>query len=80
MNQELTRTLLSGKYIICEGIIRGTHAGPFMTSEGELPATGRKVKIKVAWIAEITPSGLIAEDRSYYDTPNFMKQLGVLKQ
>ena len=62
-----------------EMLARGTNTGPMMTPEGEIPPTGKKVEFKAVWIGRISQEGLIEEDRSYYDTADFMKQLGLMK-
>jgi len=33
----------------------------------------------LVFLAKISPDGLIAEDRSYFDNLDFMKQLGLIK-
>ncbi len=57
----------------------GTFTCPLATPEGEVAPTGKKVSLKVAFLAKISPAGLIAEDRSSFDNLAFMKQLGLLK-
>ncbi len=69
----------SSDTIVFEGVGSGTFTGPLATPEGEVAPTGNKVSFKVAFIAKISPDGLIAEDRSYFDNLAFMKQLGLLK-
>jgi predicted ester cyclase len=67
----------SGEHFLGEGIFGGTHTGPLETPQGDIPATGRKVKVKFAFILDVTPEGLIAEDRSYFDSASMMSQLGL---
>jgi len=45
--------------------------------EGDIPPTGKSAKVKVAFIAKVNADGLIKEDRTYYDTAEFMRQLGI---
>jgi len=73
------RTLVSENYIVIEFSFKGTNSGPLKTPEGDLPATGRPVSVMGIMILKTTPEGLIAEDHTYYDTADFMKQLGLLK-
>ena len=72
-------TLISGNHIVFEQVIRGTNTGPLLLPEGEIPPTGKKVELKVVWIARISPDGLIEEDRTYKDNADFMRQLGLVK-
>lgn len=76
---EFTLILISGNHIVFEGVGRGTFTGPLVSPEGDIPPTGRSVKIKFAFIAKVNAGGLIEEDRTYFDNADFMKQLGLLK-
>jgi uncharacterized protein (TIGR02246 family) len=69
----------SSDTIVFEGVASGTFTGPLATPEGEVAPTGNKVSFKGVFIAKISPDGLVAEDRSYFDNLAFMKQLGVIK-
>lgn len=69
--------VISGNHISMEAILRGTHTQPMMTPEGEIPPTGRSIEVQLGSILRISPEGLIEEDRTYYDTSDFFKQLGL---
>ena len=68
-----------GDTIICEGVGSGTFTGPLSTPEGDVPPTGKKITIKTVFFGKINADGLIAEDRSYFDNLDYMKQLGLIK-
>ena len=68
--------LLAPDHIVCEVDTRGTNTGPINTPEGEIPATGKAVDVKMSFTLRVGEDGLIAEDRTYYDTGLFMRQLG----
>ena len=76
---EFTLILISGDHIAFEGVGRGTFTGPFASPEGEIPPTGRSVALKFVFIAKVTKEGLIEEDRTYFDTAEQMRQLGLQK-
>ncbi len=76
---EFPLILFSGDYIIFEGVSRGTFTGPLASPEGDIPPTGRSVVLKFVFIAKVTQEGLVEEDRTYFDTADFMRQLGLLK-
>jgi len=76
---EFLTVIPSGNHIAFEMLARGTHTGPMMTPEGEIPPTGKKVEFKAVWIGRISADGLIEEDRTYYDTADFMRQLGFME-
>ena len=76
---DLSVVAFSADTIVFEVVGAGTFTAPLATPEGEVPPTGKKVGFKAAFLAKISPDGLIAEDRSYFDNLAFMKQLGVIK-
>jgi steroid delta-isomerase-like uncharacterized protein len=76
-NIEETFRMTSEDHYFTEGIARGTQTGPFATPQGEVAPTGRKIELRVAFVAKVTPDGLIAEDRTYFDTAVMMSQLGL---
>ena len=76
---EFSSIIFSGDTIVFEGVSHGTFTGPMTTPEGEVAPTGKSVNIRVAFFAKISPDGLIAEDRTYFDTLDQMKQLGLMK-
>jgi uncharacterized protein (TIGR02246 family) len=76
---EFLTILPSGNHIAFEMLVRGTNTGAMISPEGEIPPTGKKVEFKAVWIGRISADGLIEEDRSYYDTADFMRQLGLME-
>jgi steroid delta-isomerase-like uncharacterized protein len=76
---EFLTVLPSGNHIAFEMAVRGTNTGPMLSPEGEIPPTGKKVEFKAVWIGRISSDGLIEEDRTYYDTADFMRQLGLVE-
>jgi predicted ester cyclase len=72
-----SRTVPAGEAVLVEGVFTGTHLG---TWRG-LPATGRKVTVRMAVIFEFSgPDGthLICE-RVYFDLGTVLRQLGVAR-
>jgi steroid delta-isomerase-like uncharacterized protein len=76
---KFTPIVISGNYIVFEVVSQGTFTGPLASPEGDIPPTGKSVINKVAFIAKVNADGLIEEDRTYYDTAEFMRQLGLVK-
>lgn len=77
MSSEITFSMASGEHFLAECIVRGTHAGPLASPQGDVPPTGRKIELKMAFVAKVTEDGLVAEDRTYYDSAVMMNQLGL---
>jgi steroid delta-isomerase-like uncharacterized protein len=76
---KFTPIVISGDYIVFEVVSQGTFTGPLASPEGDIPPTGKRVLYKVAFIAKVNADGLIEEDRTYYDTAEVMRQLGLAK-
>lgn len=76
---EFTLILISGDHITFEGVGRGTFTGPLTSPEGDIPPTGSSLALKFVFIAKVTKEGLIEEDRTYFDTAEQMRQLGLQK-
>jgi ketosteroid isomerase-like protein len=76
---EFPSIMFSGDTIIFEGVSHGTFTGPMATPEGEVAPTGKSFNIRLVFLAKISPDGLIAEDRTYFDNLDLMKQLGLIK-
>ncbi len=68
--------LIARDHIVCEVYTQGTNTGPIHTPDGEIPPTGRPVDVKMSFTLRVDKDGMIAEDRTYYDTGLFMRQLG----
>jgi len=78
MNMEPTSILFSKNHIVFEVVMRGTNNGPLVSPEGEIPPTGRSIELNMIFVTRVSAEGLIEEDRTYYDTAEFMKQLGLI--
>ncbi len=74
---EIPLVLVSGNHIVCSGYMKGTNTGPLASAEGEMPPTGRRVNIRMAFILRVRPDGQIEEDQTYFDEAEFLKQLGL---
>jgi steroid delta-isomerase-like uncharacterized protein len=55
--------------------VSGTQSAPF----GNVPATGRRLDIKGAWLSRLSPDGQIIADERLYDVTAVLVQLGVLR-
>jgi steroid delta-isomerase-like uncharacterized protein len=67
----------SGDQAVGEMIYSGTHTGPMVGPQGEIPPTGRSVELHgAAWIT--IRDGKVARFNGYYDTMSMMVQLGLM--
>jgi steroid delta-isomerase-like uncharacterized protein len=77
VQSEFWSMMTCGKTFIYQLTWRGTHTGPLATPEGDIAPTGNKIEMQAAFFAKMSPDGLIREDRSYYDSAQMMRQLGL---
>jgi ketosteroid isomerase-like protein len=73
---ESVMTLEAGDTAIDAGYFVGTHTGVLSTPEGEVPPTGRKLRLRECDILKVA-DGVAVAHRFYYDPLDFMSQLGL---
>jgi steroid delta-isomerase-like uncharacterized protein len=72
------RVLSADSTAIVELVLTATNTGPIALGPGqELPATGRRIEVPSVWVLELDEEGLIAQERDYFDTAGFFRQLGL---
>jgi predicted ester cyclase len=74
---ELVRAVESGDVVMTEGIFSGTHTAPLASPAGEIPPTGKSLRLPFADVF-VVRDGLIVEHHIYYDQVAFMAQLGLM--
>jgi ketosteroid isomerase-like protein len=74
---ESVRKYEAGDTAIDEGYLVGTHTGVLSTPEGEVPPTGRKIRLRECDILEVA-NGVAVSHRFYYDQLDFVSQLGLM--
>jgi steroid delta-isomerase-like uncharacterized protein len=56
----------------------GTHSGPLTMPDGStIPATNRRLEMRIAVFSEVDSSGIVLNQRRYYDAANWLGQLGL---
>ena len=76
---DVTAIIESGNRVVVEGAYCGTHTGPLGTPRGEVPATGRTLKLPLCDVIEVA-TGRITRISAYYDQLTFAAQLGLLPE
>ena len=66
----------SGDVAIDEGVFVGTHTGVLSTPEGDLPPTGRRLRLGECDVLTVE-NGVAVAHRFYYDQLALMEQLGL---
>ena len=69
----------SGDTVVVEGVWIGTHTGPLVTPDGEIPATGRPLNLPFAMTVR-TDGERVASLHVYFDQLAFLTQLGLVPQ
>jgi ketosteroid isomerase-like protein len=68
----------SGNTAIDEGYFVGTHTGPLASPTGDVPPTGRSVRLRACDIVTVE-DGLVTSHRFYFDRVEFQGQLGLME-
>jgi steroid delta-isomerase-like uncharacterized protein len=74
---EIVNLVSDDQSAVVEMIARGTHTGPLAGPQGTIPATQKKLNLKVCELFRLQ-DGLIVESRVYFDSATMLRQLGVL--
>jgi steroid delta-isomerase-like uncharacterized protein len=74
----VTNQVATEDQVVNECRWRGTHTGPLMSPQGEIPATGKRVE--EARICEVwgIRDGKLASLRNYQDVSTWLRQLGLV--
>lgn len=74
----VTNQLATEDHVVSECSWRGTHSGPLMSPQGEIPATGKTVEGAVFCEVWGIKNGKVASLRNYQDVSSWLRQLGLL--
>ena len=77
MGFELTQQLELGDIAIDEGFMLGTHTGTLRAPDGDIPPSGRSVRIRECDIIAVRDGAAISH-RFYFDQLEFLTQLGLI--
>jgi len=64
-----------GDDVVVQFTCRGTHTGPFVTPEGTLPATGKKMELDFCEVLKLKGDKIL-RSTVYFDRLSLMTQLG----
>lgn len=64
--------------VVVELVLVATNTGPLDLGDGQtLPPTGRRIEVPSVWVLDVSDDGLITEERAYFDSATFFRQLGL---
>jgi len=69
----------AGDLVVAEGTWNGTHTGPMLSPQGEVPATGKRASVPFVGIVRVR-DGRVASVHNYFDQMTFMAELGLLPE
>jgi steroid delta-isomerase-like uncharacterized protein len=69
--------LEDGPMIAAEVTITGTYDSCWVTADGELPPTGRRLELCTFDLVEVDGRGRYTRNRRYYDVAGVLAQLGI---
>ncbi len=76
---EVTAEIETDDTAVDEGYMIGTHTGPIVTADGEVPATGRAIRLRECDVLTAR-DGLAIQHRFYFDQLELMTQLGLSEE
>lgn len=71
---DLQQMLVDGATVATHGAMTGTQTGPMPTPSGEIPPTGRPVKVPMGVFRRFGADGKVAEEHRYYDVAGLAAQ------
>jgi len=76
---ELVWLVADGGGAAAGAVVSATHTGAMpLPDGGELPATGRRIRLETAEHLRVDAAGKIVEHQRYMDSGGFMRQLGIV--
>lgn len=73
---KITDQAVAGDTVVTEQLVEGTHNGPLVTQQREIPPTGRRVTTRVCDVSRVR-NGELASIHLYWDDLAVMQALGV---
>ena len=73
------RNVITGdSTVVIELVLVATNTGPLDLGDGQvIPPTGKRIEVPSVWMFDVDDEGLIREERAYFDSALFFRQLGL---
>ncbi len=68
--------IVADPYVVTEATLTGTHTGTLRTPNGDIPPSGRSIKLRYASVQRIE-GDLVASEHLYFDQSEMIAQLGL---
>lgn len=73
-----TNVFASGNQVLIEFEATGTHTGPLVTPAGEIPPSGKAVKLNVVEV-HVWQNGKLTKIVNYQDSASLLRQIGAIE-
>ncbi len=73
----ITNQVITGDYIVQEGIFQGTNSGTWKSEAAEMPATGKSLKGHYCLVNKVINDQIVSS-ALYFDQVELMTQLGLM--
>lgn len=77
LRAEVTCRIASGSTLAAEMTLAGTNTGPLALASGEIPPTGKPLRLAMAFFSHVDEHRLIVDERRYYNVADQIEQLGL---
>ena len=77
LKEELVSIIAEGDRVVCEVIETATFTGPMELPTGVLAPTNRAYRLPVGSFFRVNAQGLITKQRTYWDTADWERQIGI---
>jgi steroid delta-isomerase-like uncharacterized protein len=77
LKEELVSIVADGDSVACQVIETATFSGPMELPSGVIQPTNRSYTLPVGSFFRVNAHGLIAEQRTYWDTADWEQQIGI---
>jgi predicted SnoaL-like aldol condensation-catalyzing enzyme len=77
LKEEVVSITAEGDRVACQVMETATFTGPMDLATGVVAPTNRSYKLPVASFFRVDAQGFIVEQRTYWDTANWAKQIGI---
>ena len=77
LKEEVMNIAAEDDRVICEVVETATFTGPLQWPTGVIAPTNKSYTLPFAAFFRVSAQGLIVEQRNYWDTANWMQQVGI---
>ena len=77
LKEEVTSMVVEGDRVVCEDLETATFTGSLDWPTGTIAPTNKSYKLPFAVFFRVDAQGLIAEQRNYWDTAAWIRQVGI---